>query len=291
LSKKKAETAYFAALIHDLGHGPFSHAFESALDQAGRHEKYTEELVRGHDISPILEKYRKGLTEEVAAIFKSETSPDIYSSIVSSQFDADRLDYMRRDRLMAGIHGYGIDLTWLIRNLDFHSIEIGIDDKEFAVVDTFVLGEKTGLVGEAYVTALFHLYPTIYLHKTTRGAEKLFGAFLKAMNRAVTQGDIKVTGLDTQHPLIKYLGDKSLANYIELDDSLIWGCLSQAAQASDQEIALCANRLRHRQLLKAIDVRRELSDGRFYPGDEMEQRQLRFRRSLEGKIKADPSLC
>ncbi|HEY3800374.1 MAG TPA: HD domain-containing protein [Caulobacteraceae bacterium] len=288
---ERAETAYFAALLHDLGHGPFSHAFEGALGEIDRHEKWTEEIIRSQDVSAILEGYRAGLTEDVARIFKSETLPDIYSSIVSSQFDADRLDYMRRDRLMAGTEGSRIDITWLLSNLEVCTLEVGGDDpSSFASVDTFVLGPKAGWTGEAYVVGLFHLYPTIYLHKATRGAEKLFGRMLRRVRDLVKGGTPEATGLPNNHPLIAYLNERTLGTYLGLDDATIWGAISLLAQAGDPSVKEDAIRLRDRRLLKAIDVRFELSDGRLYPGDEVAQRQLAFQRSLSDRIKADPSL-
>jgi HD superfamily phosphohydrolase len=237
-----------------------------------------------------LEAYREGLTEEVAAIFRSETSPDIYSSIVSSQFDADRLDYMRRDRFMTGTQAGGIDFTWLLSNLEVASIEVGSDEKSFGKIDTFVLGPKAGWAGESYVLSLFHLYPTIYLHKATRGAEKLFGRLLTCLDEKVKENALASTGLPESHPLVAYLRERKLASYLELDDTSLWGALSLLAQASCKEIAHDAQRLRDRRLLKAIDIRSSLSDGRLYPGAEIAQLQLAFRRGLADLTANDATL-
>lgn len=289
-NEDRAQVAICAALVHDLGHGPFSHAFEAALGQEGRHEEWTERLIKETKIQEILDGYRPGFSEEVSAIFRSESSPDIYSSVVSSQFDADRLDYMRRDRAMSGTQLGGIDFTWLVRNLEVRNIEIGSDDQQFAEVSTFVLGGKALWAGESYVLSLFHLYPAVYLHKTTRGAEKIFSALMGSILNLIQEGRIDETGLPASHPIVRYLRDQSLANYAELDDAVVWGALPLLSQSRDPVLAESANRLRYRRLCKAIDVRTALSGGRLNPGADIDQRILRFKRILNDKMRVDQSL-
>lgn len=287
----RSEVAICAALIHDLGHGPFSHAFEAALGEEGKHEEWTEKFIKETSLVDILEGYRRGFSDEVAAIFRSESSPDIYSSIVSSQFDADRLDYMRRDRLMSGTQLGGIDFTWLVRNLEVRTIEIGSDEQSFAEVSTFVLGPKALWAGENYGLSLFHLYPAVYLHKTTRGAEKIFSALMQDLRNLVVENRVNESGLPDNHPLVRYLREQSLVAYAELDDAVVWGALPMLSQARDPALAESANRLRFRRLYKAIDVRTDLGDGRLNAGEDIDQRMLRFRRLLEARIQADQSLA
>src|SRR6266851_5503305 len=102
---KRADVAVIAALLHDLGHGPLSHTFEGVTKQAGiskRHAAWTAEIIsnkRG-SIYPLLRNYRPNgkFAGEVADLLRAEDPTDIYHAIVSSSFDADRLDYLRRDR-------------------------------------------------------------------------------------------------------------------------------------------------------------------------------------------------
>ena len=95
-SPERADASICAALLHDVGHGPFSHAFEGvekARGAAKKHERWTTEIIREDTgVGTLLSEYDNGLRENVAVLLEEEYPSDIYSSIVSSQFDADRLD-------------------------------------------------------------------------------------------------------------------------------------------------------------------------------------------------------
>jgi uncharacterized protein len=144
----KAEAARIAALLHDLGHGPFSHTFEGVQASRGiskRHERWTADIIRAPSgcIHPLLEGFRNGFAEEVAALLEKEDPEDIYHAVVSSSLDADRLDYLRRDKLMTGTGAGGIDVDWLLDNIRVAEIEPDAPDEETEIprkVPTFCLG-------------------------------------------------------------------------------------------------------------------------------------------------------
>jgi len=263
LKETKAHHALAAALVHDVGHGPFSHAFEAVGKRLelplADHERISDRLIREGEISEVLNKLGSGFSSDVADVIK--TGPgSIYSAVVSSQFDADRLDYMRRDRLMTGTQHGAIDFEWLMANLEVGSVPYGVDDKKVGEVETFVLGPKAVFAAEAYVLGLFQLYPTVYFHKATRGAEKLFGELLFRIVSLAREGGWRNTGLPSKHPLLMFAKDPdSLDRIVALDDSVLWGALSFLTEANDETVKDLARRLRDRRLYKCIDVRERLS--------------------------------
>lgn len=258
-----AHQALAASLVHDIGHGPFSHAFEDVgrrlkLKMAD-HEMVSDVLIRSGELADALNVLGSGFANDVANIITKAGPGDLYSAVVSSQFDADRLDYMRRDRLMTGTEHGAIDFDWLLANLKVGNIPSGVDEASLGNLETFVLGPKAVYAAETYVLALFQLYPTVYFHKTTRGAEKLFSEILIRVFQLVRNGSAKNTGLPPKHPLVRFAKKpEAVDSALDLDDSVIWGALSLLANAKDSIIQEFAVRLRDRKLYKAVDVREEV---------------------------------
>ncbi|MER9900102.1 HD domain-containing protein [Mesorhizobium sp. M0130] len=261
----RCKIALAAALVHDLGHGPFSHAFEVAMEKIAkvrgekfekRHEIWTADIIRGNtEIGARLENgIGKENREAVAILLLQETPTDLYSGIVSSQFDADRLDYLRRDRLMTGVSHGSFDYSWLLANLEVNSVAFATDGENYAAVDSLTLGNKAFQAAEAYVLGLFHMYFAVYYHKATRSAEKILSAILVRIGELVLNGKTSATGLEKPHPLVRFLSDGSLENYLALDDTVIWGSLPMMMQADDHHIRELSSRLLRRDLYKTFDV-------------------------------------
>lgn len=262
---QQANTALAAALVHDVGHGMFSHAFEAVGKQLGikmaHHEHVSGLLIRDSEIGEVLkEEMGSGFANDVADVIGRGRPGNLYDAVVSSQFDADRLDYMQRDRLMTGVHNSGIDLAWLMANLEIGEVPIGADEQQVGTIDTFVLGPKASHAAETYVLALFQLYPTIYFHKATRAAEKVFSAMMLRVFTLVQDGHAAKTGLPDTHPLIRFAKDpEPMQNALALDDAVFLGALPMFVEAEDKLIAEFATRLRERKLPKCVDVRERLN--------------------------------
>lgn len=232
----QARVAVAASLVHNVGHGMFSHSFEEVgkkLDLSmARHEAVSEELVRNGEIREALLELGSGFAQDVADLIKREQPHDLYDAVVSSQFDADRLDYMQRDRMMTGVQSSGIDATWLMANLAIESVPTGADAEATGRVETLVMGPKAFHTAESYVLSLFQLYPNVYLHKTTRGAEKVFSALMIRLITLVRDGHGDKIGLPINHPIHRFAKDSSkLENVLALDDAVFWGALPLMIEA------------------------------------------------------------
>jgi HD superfamily phosphohydrolase len=259
-----ADRALAAALVHDVGHGPFSHAFESVGKRLGlkmaSHEDVSDKIIRDSEISEAFTaSLGKGFADDVADLIGNKGPKDIYSAVVSSQFDADRLDYMQRDRLMSGTQSGAIDFKWLIANLRVGKVPLVVDDEAIAEIETFVLGPKAIYAAESYILGLFQLYPTVYFHKTTRCAEKLFEELLCLVIQLIQNDDLASTNLHEWHPIVKLAKEpEKLENVLSLDDTVIWGAIHQLAEADNSSISSLAIRLRDRNLLKCRDITLEI---------------------------------
>lgn len=254
------QIALAAALVHDVGHGPFSHAFESVGKELGlklaEHERMSDQLIRESEIAEILREFGSGFANDVADMIKKDGPKTVHNAVVSSQFDADRLDYMRRDRLMTGSQQSAVDLTWLLANLEIADVAVGVDENKFHDVPTFVIGPKAIPAAEAYILGNFQLYPAVYFHKTTRGAEKLFAELLVRLVKLVQDGSKSEVGLDDTHALVRFAKSPDDINTVmTLDDTVIWGALSQLRESKDQLVRSFAGRLQDRKLFKCIDIR------------------------------------
>lgn len=292
---EKAEVALVAALLHDLGHGPFSHTFEGVQASRGvkkRHEKWTADIIRNPDgrLQPLLDDHRPGFTEEVASLLEKEDPEDIYHAVVSSSFDADRLDYLRRDRLMTGTGAGAIDFDWLKDNIRVAEIEIDapVEDEagEARKVPTFCLTEKALPAAEQFLLARFTLSEQVYFHKATRCVEHMIGKMLRAVARLAlgNRAERKKSGLPDDHPLLRFFvkAGETVENYLALDDALIFGSLEALSKAADTDVSEMANRLRERKLYKTLDIAE-------FGADQGTQRQKlkRIKAQLEAQIAAE----
>jgi HD superfamily phosphohydrolase len=255
----KCRVAMAAAMVHDVGHGMFSHAFEPIKDKLGltdtKHEKMSQRLIRETEIAGLLAGMGGSFAEEVAALVAIKPPRDFYDGIVASQFDADRLDYMQRDRLMTGIGSGAVDVEWLLHNLEVERVPIASDDETAGEVQTLVVSPKAFHVAESYVLALFHLYPNVYFHKATRGAEQVLGALILRLFALVRDGHADKTGLPEKHPLLAFVRDPNdLEHNLGLDDTTLWGALPMMAASDDAEVVRRASQLLNRKLSKCIDI-------------------------------------
>ena len=232
------EAVEAAILMHDIGHGPFSHVLEHSLISGISHE----------DISLLMMEHinheMKGTLNLALKIFKNEYPKKFLHQLISSQLDMDRLDYLRRDSFFTGVTEGNIGSARIIKMLD--------------VVDDNLVVNSKGLYSiENYLMARRLMYWQVYLHKTTVSSEKvLVNALLRAKYLAKRGKNIFAT------PCLKYFlyndinadtfkkDEKAQRNYALLDDNDIWSTIKVWLNDDDKILSILAHDLLNRNLFK-----------------------------------------
>jgi HD superfamily phosphohydrolase len=165
-------TVKAAALLHDLGHGPFSHMMERAFDAVGSHERKTIDLITGNKsaVPKVLERHSLD-PKAVADIIGKTSEHRLLVDVVSSQLDADRMDYILRDALATGVKYGTFDAEWLLNCLCIGA-EPGLTTAATKAQWRLCLDERRGLPSaEQLVIARMHMSLQVYFHRATRGWE------------------------------------------------------------------------------------------------------------------------
>lgn len=246
-----------AALLHDVGHGPFSHAFEKVTGQ--KHEARTLEIIRDSktEVGKCLRGHDRAFPERLAVFFdedidaarrKKAAIPEYLTQIVSSQLDADRFDYLLRDSLATGTNYGRFDLDWLV-------LQLLVDEKR----GRFYLGRKATDAGEAYIFARYHMYRSVYFHKTVRAAEVMARLALRRFKELAEQETSKskrqkLVPAAPEHVIGAFTEKLSLGAYLALDDSALTEFFKALTGASDKLLSELGRGLIERKLYKAIDV-------------------------------------
>lgn len=252
LASDRARDALSAALLHDVGHGPYSHLFEQAIVGAPHHETWSLRIVRdpGTAVHKRLVEVDQSLPDRVASLIAAdgERYPLPYlADAVSGTFDVDRCDYLLRDAHMTGVR-YGLfDLDWLLRSLRFSPTHDGAPPR-------FAIDGMKGLPAiEGFVLARRFMFEQVYLHKATRAAETLIKAIFARAAMLVRDGT-RLPQMPRALELAAHGDEIPLGAYLDLDDVTIGAAFSAWEQAPDPVLADLCVRLRGRRIGKTIEL-------------------------------------
>ncbi|MGH9822061.1 MAG: HD domain-containing protein [Blastocatellia bacterium] len=231
------------ALLHDVGHGPFSHLIEKVFHI--NHEDWTRRIILDPDteVNQILVRHDSRLPDKLAALYEYTYSPGFVSQLVSSQLDCDRMDYLLRDSLMTGVK-YGVfDLEWILHALRIEpqTGRIYVDRKGIHAV-------------EEYLQARYYMFRQVYFHRTLRSAEAVLVSALTRARELTVEGKMDASNPHSAFDKMLLGEPLSIAEYLELDDTNLLFNLKQWTSNSDPILSDLSRRLVHRKLFKAADL-------------------------------------
>ena len=238
ITEKEAEAVCIAILLHDIGHGPFSHTLEKSIVNHINHEMlsllFMEELNRQF----------KGKLTLAIQIFKDEYKKRFLHQLVSSQLDMDRLDYLKRDSFYSGVQEGVIGTERIINMLNVVDDNLVIEEKGLYSIEKFLIARRL-------------MYWQVYLHKTVLSAENTLIKTLKRAKELIKERK----DIFTTPPLLFFLknnftkkdfenNEHLLQQFARLDDHDIYTCLKQWMNHKDIVLSRLSNMIINRKLLK-----------------------------------------
>jgi uncharacterized protein len=233
-----------AVLLHDIGHGPFSHALEYALANDVHHE---------HISSIMMEKLNKELDGQLTIaidIFNDVYPKKFLHKLVSSQLDMDRLDYLARDSFFSGVVEGQVGSERILKMLDVVNDELVIEEKGIYSIEKFIVARR-------------FMYWQVYLHKTVLSAEFMLVNALKRAKELALQGVPMFCSPALEYFLYNHISiadfnkdNVALDFYAQLDDYDVTGALKVWQKHDDKVLALLSHKIINRELFK-IELQKE----------------------------------
>jgi HD superfamily phosphohydrolase len=238
ISAEEFEAAQLAVLLHDIGHGPFSHALEYSLLPGVKHESLSYLFMEN------LNEAFNGALDLTLKIFRNSYSRKFFHQLVSSQLDIDRLDYLKRDCFFTGVHEGNIGVERIIAMLRIHNDELVVEEKGILNIENFLNARR-------------FMYWQVYLHKVSVSAERMLVNTIRRAQTLMHAGE----NLYASEALSSFLqhdytladfqeGDKLLRLFGQLDDNDIWGAMKYWRNHPDEILSLLSEMLLTRNLFQ-----------------------------------------
>lgn len=266
-----------AGLLHDIGHGPFSHAFEksSGID----HEAMGVKIIQDERtmVNQTLRNIGSDLLKPrifrwVSEIIEGTFSVGWARDLVSGQIDADRMDYLHRDAYMCGVPYARFDRQWLLNNMHLADIP---QERRTGIV----LNAQKGIYSlESFIISRYHMYEQVYFHKTTRGMEQIVSKIFKRVRQMLSEGH-PVSFMEKSIDNI-FRGDYDLCDYLGIDDFNMLSQIKAWASDSDHILSTLCRAIIERKPFKMF---KEKKDGPLFSREEYRKIDDKF----EDKVCSD----
>ena len=232
-----------AALLHDLGHGPFSHVMEQILHE--NHERWTVRILADSttQVHQRLAAFDERLPERVIASIEHRYQPGYIGQLVSSQLDVDRFDYLLRDSLMTGVKYGQYDFEWIL-----HALGIDRSTGQLYVEDSALYAI------EEYLQARYYMFRQVYFHRTLRAAEAVLMSIFRRAVELVGEGRLGFVVPGSVMESVLAGRRLTLAEYLCFDDHDVMFHIKQWADEPDPVLRDLATRFVVRRLFKTLDL-------------------------------------
>lgn len=264
LTTERARDGLAAALLHDVGHGPFSHLFEEAIPSSPRHESWTARIVLdpSTDVNRILRRFDSSLPDRVVSLVQGRHELTYLARTVSGTFDVDRCDYLLRDAHFTGVSYGRFDLDWLLRSLRLGAPRVApaSPGAELGAVKVSELAPSLAVDGakglpaiESFILARLFMFQQVYFHKASRASEMLVAKILERVSLLLSEG-ASLPGVPPALTRLALGEEASLGDYLDLDDAVMWTALNGWRHARDPILSDLASRLYTRRLFKGFEL-------------------------------------